>query len=696
MRFGQKISLSFFLIGVIPIIALALLFYNLNARFLLDNKIQHLWSSLASLESLLNQEKTSLDSTLQDYTIWSDHYQALLEGNESWIEENIISWVPEHFGMDLVVLWDRTGKKFASAGDLTSFNSDIQDLALKRALEDHQFFSGFELMGSSLALFSAGPVLPNEGKGAPAGALLFVRSLKPEDFSLFQSENSFPLLLVGKELQVPQDRASIPEIEELRKKVKGESAESFSLFLSNGAIFVSKAILNPQGKTLGYLGLLDLSREVVQAKQNTLIFSLIVAVGFLGLVLLASGFLRRWLLAPLNALSQDVQDLSGGKKVEKRKWPRDQIGELAGSFINLYQSSQEALQKAENEKVLFRGILDSSQDVILVFDSQGKFQDANLAAERFFSASKKELLDMTPEEALERLNIDPQTLSPRFWESLKEAFSSGKETVYEGFFEALKKEVIVSFLPLFLEKELKGVILSIKDVTALRKLELERRNLLEGVTHDLGSPITSLLAAVELLKRNCASPRELGYLNSMENNLILLKNLVQNLVNLNRLEAGAIRLEKVSLDLCPYLERIRTMFQPLIQSRRLSLAVNCPPGLPPLYADPVRLEEIFSNLISNSIKHTPPDGLILISAKNTGAQIKISFQDTGCGIPKEELNFVFQRFSQGERGRRAGGSGLGLYITKSLVELMGGTIALKSEEGKGTLVELSFPLNQPN
>ncbi|MGB9553279.1 MAG: CHASE4 domain-containing protein, partial [bacterium] len=553
MRFGHKLLISFIIIGVIPIIALALLFYDLNTHFLVENKLQHLWSSLSSVDAFLNQEKSSLDTTLQDYTVWSDHYQALLVGNTSWIEENIISWVPEHFDMDLVVLWDRAGKKVASQGDLESFDPEMQNLILKGALEDRQFLTGFERLGSSLAIFSAGPVLPNDKEGSPAGALLFVRTLKPEGFSLFESENSFPFLIVGGELQVSRDRASTPEIEELRGKIQSLSAQSFSLLLSSGAMTVSKAILNPQGKTLGYLGLLDLAQEIKETKQNTLIFSLIVGVGFLGLVLLLSGFLHRWLLVPLNTLSQDVQDLYAGKKKEERKWPKDQIGQLARSLIGLYRSSQEALQKAKNERIRFRGILDSSQDVILVFDSQGHFQDANLAAEKFFSASKKELLGMKPEEALKKLNIDPQTLSPRFWEGFREAFSLGKETVYEGFFQALNREVIVSFLPLFLEKELKGVVLSIKDITPLRKLELERRTLLEGVAHDLGSPITSLMAAVELLKRSDAPLREMGYLQSMENNLFLLKTLVQNLLNLNRLDAGAIRLDKVPLRLCPFM-----------------------------------------------------------------------------------------------------------------------------------------------
>jgi len=220
-----------------------------------------------------------------------------------------------------------------------------------------------------------------------------------------------------------------------------------------------------------------------------------VGAGFLLLVFLASGFLQRWLLAPLNALNQDVHQLVSGKKEAERKWPQDQIGALAESLAKLYRESQEARQKAEADNVWFRGIIESSQDVLLVFDSKGKLADANKAAEAFFSTPKNQLLGLEPEEVLKRLNIDPKTISSRFWEGLKEAYSSGKETVYEGYFSAMDKQLLVSFLPLFLGKELKGVILTIKDITPLRKLELERRTLLEAVAHDLGSPITSLLAA---------------------------------------------------------------------------------------------------------------------------------------------------------------------------------------------------------
>ena len=416
-----------------------------------------------------------------------------------------------------------------------------------------------------------------------------------------------------------------------------------------------------------------------------------MGAGFLLLVFLASGFLQRWLLAPLNALNQDVHQLVSGKKEAERKWPQDQIGALAESLAKLYRESQEARQKAEADNVWFRGIIESSQDVLLVFDSKGRLADANKAAEAFFSTPKNQLLGLEPEEVLKRLNIDPKTISSRFWEGLKEAYSSGKETVYEGYFSAMDKQLLVSFLPLFLGKELKGVILALKDIT-LEKIGVRKAHSggscgsRPGLSHHL------FLAAVEA-KKEYHSPPSAGYLSGMENNLLVLRALVQNLVNMNRLEAGMIKVEPVPTDLYQFLEKVHSMFQPLARSRSLSFALDCPPDLPLLRVDPICLEEMCSNLISNSLKHTPPGGLVLVRAEKVNSALRLTFQDTGYGIPPEELDFVFQRFHQGKMGKRAGGSGLGLFITRALVET-GGTIELESKQGGGTRVKLLFPLNQ--
>jgi len=464
--------------------------------------------------------------------------------------------------------------------------------------------------------------------------------------------------------------------------------------LHSGALLASRPIYNPEGKNIGYLAICDFSGNVSEARRSAIIFSIVVGAGFLLLVLLASGLLQRWLLVPLNALNQDVHRLVSGKREAERKWPQDQIGALAESLVKLYRESQEARQKAEADSIWFRGIIESSQDILAIFDREGKLVDANKAAEAFFSTSKKQFLGLEPEEVLKRLNIDPKTISFRFWEGLKEAYFTGKETVYEGYFSAMDRQMLISFLPLSLGNELKGVILTLKDITPLRRLEIERRTLVEAVAHDLGSPITSLLAAVELMKKEYNSPPSAGYLSGMENNLLVLRNLVHNLVNFNRLEAGMIKVEPVPTDLCRLLKKVYSMFQPLARSRNLNFTLDCPPDLPSLRVDPVRLEEACSNLISNSLKYTPPGGLVLVRAEKINSSLRLTFQDTGYGIPPEEQDFVFQRFRQGKMGKGAGGSGLGLFITKSLVELMGGTIELASAKDRGTIVTLSFPLNQ--
>jgi len=376
-------------------------------------------------------------------------------------------------------------------GNPSLFDSQTWNYPLEKALRESQFVSGFERLGSSAVLFASGPILKSDSADPPAGVLLFTQKLKPESFPLLEPEDTFPLLLIEGKVALAGNRGTPEELKEIEGlDIPLKDNYSF-VTLHSGALLASRPIYNPEGKNIGYLAIYDFAGNVSEARRSAVIFSIVVGASFLLLVFLASGFLQRWLLAPLNALNQEVHQLVSGKKEAERKWPQDQIGALAESLVKLYRESQEARQKAEADNVWFRGIIESSQDVLLVFDSKGKLADANKAAEVFFSTSKNQFLGLEPEEVLKRLNIDPKTISSRFWEGLKEAYSSGKETVYEGYFSAMDKQLLVSFLPLFLGKELKGVILALKDITPLRKSELERRTLVEAVAHDLGSPITS-------------------------------------------------------------------------------------------------------------------------------------------------------------------------------------------------------------
>lgn len=695
MRFGNKILISFFLIGGIPLIALAIIAYLFSSQVLIQTEVQNLSNSLSAVESFLDLEKAELQKTLEDYVLWSDHYQAILEKNYSWLDENITSWLPEQFRIDLLILWDRSGGILNTLGDPSSLEERTRELSFSKSIDQLGFLSGFESLGGELAIVSSGPILKNDGTGPPAGALLIAKKITIEELSLFESSESFPLIFVKKGIIVNPRFSDLPQLKELEGALSSPSFfQAPYITLSRGAIVTQKPILNSEGEEIARLGYFCLAEEVSRARRTTLAYSLVIGSGFFLLSLLASGLLQKWLLSPLNDLQRDAEALLSGKDIPQRKFSRDNVGAIASSLLELYEKSKKDREKAEAENAWFKGILDSSQDVIVVFDSNGKLVEANKAAEIFFSQSKNQFIGLTPKEALKKLGISPESLTSTFWDGFNGAINSGKPFEYEGYFEGLGKQVLVSFLPLLIEKDIKGVIITIKDVTSLRKLETERRTLLEGVAHDLGSPITTLLAAVELLKMGPELKEAKSYLRGMENNLLLLRNLVQNLLNLNRLEAGTVKTEPTKIELPSFMEKIRLMFLPLVQSRRLNFAVDCPSDLPPIKADPTHLEQVFSNILSNSLKYTPPDGLILISANKTDSMIKITFSDTGYGIPPEEIELVFKRFQQGRSGRRAGGSGLGLFITKSLVELMGGTISLKSEKGKGTTVEVSLPLYQ--
>lgn len=184
--------MSFLIIGEIPLLALALLTYFLNGHVLLERESQHLNASLSDLQAFMEDKRFELEKILKDYALWTEDYNAVSEKNGAWLEENIFCWVPEHFGIDFVVLWDKSGSLLGFAGTPSLSDSQTWNYPLEKALRESQFVSGFERLGSSAVLFASGPILKRDSADPPAGVLLFAQKLKPESFPLLEPRTPSP------------------------------------------------------------------------------------------------------------------------------------------------------------------------------------------------------------------------------------------------------------------------------------------------------------------------------------------------------------------------------------------------------------------------------------------------------------------------------------------------------------------------
>ncbi|RLE42333.1 hypothetical protein DRJ16_04970, partial [Candidatus Woesearchaeota archaeon] len=229
----------------------------------------------------------------------------------------------------------------------------------------------------------------------------------------------------------------------------------------------------------------------------------------------------------------------------------------------------------------------------------------------------------------------------------------------------------------------------------LKQLDKAKSNFLNLVSHELKTPLTAIFAHLGVLEdiRNtsCASS-----LNAIKRNSRQLKNLIDNILEIARMEAGKFELVMSYFDLKSLIENVIKDISILSERKKLKLFAEVG-DLPQIYSDQLRVKEILINLIGNAIKFTDK-GHIKVKAKKEGKFIKIEVQDTGVGIPKDKIGDLFKKFYQVDSSlsRKYGGTGLGLSISKQLTEALGGSIGVTSQPGKGSLFYFTLPISSTN
>jgi signal transduction histidine kinase/CheY-like chemotaxis protein len=250
--------------------------------------------------------------------------------------------------------------------------------------------------------------------------------------------------------------------------------------------------------------------------------------------------------------------------------------------------------------------------------------------------------------------------------------------------------------------EIVGAVVTAQDVTAEKRAEEARRKadrrkdeFLAVLAHELRNPLAPIHNAVQALRKaQDASVEKRGALyDMMERQVRHLVRLVDDLIEISRIVRDKIELRRERCDLAEILRNAVETAQPLIEQNHHSVGLHPPAEEVTLVGDPVRLVQVFANLINNAAKYTPPGGAIDIAAERQGDMVRVAVRNNGIGIPPESLPHVFELFMQGDSGRRAGGLGVGLALTCKLVQLHGGTIEARSQgRGEGSEFVVSLPL----
>jgi len=376
-------------------------------------------------------------------------------------------------------------------------------------------------------------------------------------------------------------------------------------------------------------------------------------------------------------LDEAVEDPGGASEVHTLAVAMEAMrGRLVGLIRDLDRRNQETAT-----------ILGNMLDGVMLARTDGTVLEANPAAEALLRLLAGDTAGASGEALSERLpELTPAVLQSN--EEVELQLVRGPLGTRRRFVELRLRAVEGS-------PDLRVVML--RDVTAERELEQMKSDFMSVVTHELKTPLTAIDGYAKLLMRGKAGAlpeRATGFVRTIHDQASVLKDMVQNMLDTSRLEAGNLPIHAEPNDLAEVLRTTTSTWRGSVEARGLRFESDLAEaeGVRVL-VDPFRLQQVLGNLLSNALKFTP-EGAIGIGAEREGSRVRIWVRDTGRGIPPEAMARVFDKFFQVERGdtRVAGGAGLGLYICRALVEAQGGTIGVRSSPGEGSRFHLEFPV----
>jgi len=244
--------------------------------------------------------------------------------------------------------------------------------------------------------------------------------------------------------------------------------------------------------------------------------------------------------------------------------------------------------------------------------------------------------------------------------------------------------------------EKRGIVALFQDVSREKEAERLKKELISTVSHELRTPLTTMKTFVSIVSDGIAGPvtsDQKEYLNIIMSNMNRLGRMINDLLDISKLEAGRMELKKRLVDPLLLIKDQLASFKAEAENKKITLSAALPEKLPQLYIDPDRIAQVLVNLLGNALKFTPEAGSVTVEAEELDECIQIQVKDSGVGIVKENFSRLFDRFQQIDRvpGPGAKGTGLGLAISKSIVELHKGKIWMESELGKGSKFIFTLP-----
>jgi two-component system, OmpR family, phosphate regulon sensor histidine kinase PhoR len=455
--------------------------------------------------------------------------------------------------------------------------------------------------------------------------------------------------------------------------------------------FYWKSIHNA-GKKEGYLFISTKTSELNKAySQIWWILSISLGIALIVIIFLGIQITSRY-TRPIEAATNVAIELSKGNY--RARTPvnhMDAAGMLNSSINILARNLQEMENAQEIQQDRLSVLIENIGAGLILIDSRGYINLINKGYKEIFKVEPSQYLFKLYYEVIEHQEVS---------ELVEEIFKTEQKitkqmhlplSIERKYFDVYGVPIIGT------DNVWKGVLLVFHDITELKKLEQMRKDFVANVSHELKTPVTSIKGFSETLLDGAMNDKEAlkVFLRIILKESDRLQSLIQDLLELSKIEQQGFKLNIQEFDLMLILKEINTILRQKAEEKNIKLCLIEENEKAIIQGDLQRLKQVFINLIGNAISYTPVDGIITVTVQENSEKILVKVRDTGIGIEKEEIPRIFERFYRidRDRSRNSGGTGLGLAIVKHLIEAHHGTIEVTSEVGHGSEFTIELDKN---
>ena len=423
--------------------------------------------------------------------------------------------------------------------------------------------------------------------------------------------------------------------------------------------------------------------------EQTKILILCAILVFSCIVLIVGWITIQRIIKPMDKLIQETEKVAnsgnsklvevGKRKKRKRKSEVDTLTNVIGIMTG---ELKQKLNQVDRQRREIEAILQHMNDGILAFDDKGRIMHLNPAAKEMLGLQNERTFD----EIFKKLNVEINMEAILYlanWTASEQRVNVG-DRIVNIFFAPYKDENDLS----------SGIIAVVQDITEHVKLDEMRKEFVADVSHELKTPITSIIGYADTLQDGEYDEETTKkFLNVISQEGRRMSNLVSDLLTLSRYDTNKVQKEVTEFDLGELAKKCQEKLRIEIEKKKQNVECYVTADVPPIKADKAGIERVILNVLSNAIKYTEEHGSIKIYVGFVYNDAYIKIIDNGIGIPKEDLERIFERFYRVDkaRTREMGGTGLGLSIAKEIIEQNNGSIDIKSEYGKGTEVVIRIP-----